>query len=140
MIVRIRSREGLERVSIPEGTASSATATVATLQSLIESQLGVPVSSQTLSLDPKLLLLFSSSSSPEVKAQVSTLSDPSAPLSSLGLSHGSLLYLSSSQPRLSAPPPPPRSAFAPAGSFGRNKMTIDDLIARQIRITRQVIN
>ncbi|KAJ1688580.1 hypothetical protein LUZ63_019970 [Rhynchospora breviuscula] len=130
MILRIRSREGLERVSIPE----SESATVATLHSLIESQLGVPAEAQTLSLDPKLLLSNSNSNS---EAQVSTLSDPSASLSSLGLSHGSFLYLSSSLPRLSAPPPPPRSAFAPAGSFGRNKMTIDDLIARQIRITRQ---
>ncbi|KAJ3704582.1 hypothetical protein LUZ61_008287 [Rhynchospora tenuis] len=128
MIVRIRSREGLERVSIPESSRSSAT--VATLRSLIESQLGVPAEAQTLSLDPKLLVPSSSS-------EAQTLSDPSASLSSLGLSHGSLLYLSSSVPRLSAPPPPPRSAFAPAGSFGRNKMTIDDLVARQIRITRQ---
>lgn len=133
MIVRIRSREGLERVSIPEGQATAAT--VATLQSLIESQLGIPVAAQTLSLDPNLLLRLKDKDGHNEK---DTLSDPSALLSSLGLSHGSLLYLSSSQPRLSAPPPPPRSAFAPAGSFGRNKMTIDDLIARQIRITRQV--
>lgn len=127
MIVRIRSREGLERVSIPDSMA-----TLATLRSLIESQLGIPASSQTLSLDPKLLLTDPSSS------QVPTLSDPSASLSTLGVSHGSILYLSHSEPRRSAPPPPPRSAFAPAGSFGRNKMTIEDLIARQIRITRQV--
>ncbi|KAJ3669664.1 hypothetical protein LUZ60_011614 [Juncus effusus] len=127
MILRIRSRDGLERITIP----NPASATVSTVRSLIESQLGVPSSSQTLSLDPKLLLSSSDNSS------VQTLSDPSVPISSLGLAHGSLVFLSYNESRHSAPPPPPRSVFAPAGSFGRNKMTIDDLIARQIRITRQ---
>lgn len=124
MIIRVRSRDGLERVTVPDGGA----ATVATLHSLIESQLGVPAAAQTLSLDPKLLLLTTSA------APVASLSDPSAPLSSLGLAHGSVVFLSySGVSRSSAPPPAP---LTPAGSFGR-KMTMDDLIARQIRVSRQ---
>ncbi|XP_008812661.3 NPL4-like protein [Phoenix dactylifera] len=120
MIIRVRSRDGLERVTVPDGGA----ATVAALHSRIESQLGVPAAAQTLSLNPELLL---SSPAP-------FLSDPSASLSSLGLSHGSVVYLSyAGFARSSAPPAPP---LTPAGSFGR-KMTVDDLIARQIRVSRQ---
>ncbi|XP_072954682.1 NPL4-like protein [Typha angustifolia] len=125
MIIRIRSRDGLERVTVPDPSS----ATVSTLRSLIESQLGVPYASQTLSPDPNLLL----SSPPSYP--IPLLSDPSTPLSSLNLSHGSLLFLLSSAPRTALPKAPP--TFQPAGSFGRNKMTIEDLVARQIRVSRQ---
>ncbi|THU44159.1 hypothetical protein C4D60_Mb02t04460 [Musa balbisiana] len=125
MILRIRSRDGLERVTVPDPSA----ATVATIRSLIESQLGVPAAAQTLSLDPNILL--------PSKAQTPAL-DPSARLSSLSLAHGSILYLSypAGLRRAAAafPTPPP---FTPAGSFGRRKMTIDDLMARQVRVARQ---
>ncbi|CAL9079030.1 unnamed protein product [Musa textilis] len=125
MILRIRSRDGLERVTVPDPSAT----TVATLRSLIESQLGVPAATQTLSLDPNLLL--------PSKAQTPAL-DPSARLSSLPLAHGSILYLSYPAglrgDAAVVPTPPP---FTPAGSFGRRKMTIDDLMARQVRVARQ---
>ncbi|WOL12284.1 NPL4-like protein isoform X1 [Canna indica] len=125
MILRIRSRDGMERISVPEPSA----ATVSTLRSIIESQLGVPAAAQTLSLDPNLLL--------PSKASPAVALEPSAPLSSLPLSNGSILYLSypSDLRRATAAPPPP--PFSPAGSFGRRKMTIDDLIARQVRVARQ---
>ncbi|OAY69436.1 NPL4-like protein [Ananas comosus] len=135
MIIRIRTRDGLERVTVPDPSS----ATVATLRSLIESQLGVPAASQTLSPDPNLLLLQNPNPNPNPNPKpkpVFVLSDPAASLSSLGLAHGSILYLSYSAPRAAAPPPPPRS-FSPAGSFGRRRMTIDDLVARQIRVARQ---
>ncbi|CAL9200245.1 unnamed protein product [Musa hybrid cultivar] len=125
MILRIRSRDGLERVTVPDPSA----ATVATIRSLIESQLGVPAAAQTLSLDPNLLL--------PSKAQTPAL-DPSARLSTLPLAHGSILYLSYPaglrRAAAAVPTPPP---FTPAGSFGRRKMTIDDLMARQVRVARQ---
>ncbi|CAD5192910.1 unnamed protein product [Musa acuminata subsp. malaccensis] len=125
MILRIRSRDGLERVTVPDPSA----ATVATIRSLIESQLGVPAAAQTLSLDPNLLL--------PSKAQTPAL-DPSVRLSSLPLAHGSILYLSYPaglrRAAAAVPTPPP---FTPAGSFGRRKMTIDDLMARQVRVARQ---
>ncbi|KAJ8466122.1 hypothetical protein OPV22_028674 [Ensete ventricosum] len=125
MILRIRSRDGLERVTVPDPSAT----TVATLRSLIESQLGVPAAAQTLSLDPSLLLLS--------KAQTPAL-DPSARLSSLPLAHGSILYLSYPaglrRAAAAVPTPPP---FTPSGSFGRRKMTIEDLMARQVRVARQ---
>ncbi|WOL15855.1 NPL4-like protein isoform X1 [Canna indica] len=121
MILRIRSRDGLERVAVRNPSA----ATVATLRSLIDSHLGVPAASQTLSLDPNLLL-------PHAASAAATL-PPYAPLSSLPLSHGSLLYLSYPPAARRRAPPPPPSTFNPA----RRKMTIDDLIARQVRVARQ---
>ncbi|THU55916.1 hypothetical protein C4D60_Mb11t11690 [Musa balbisiana] len=124
MILRIRSRDGMERVTVPDPS----TATVATLCSLIESHLGVPATVQTLSLDHNLLL--------PSKAQSPAL-EPATPLSSLLIGHGSIVYLSypaDLRRAAAAPAPPP---FTPAGSFGRHKMTIDDLIARQVRVARQ---
>ncbi|KAJ6792475.1 NPL4-like protein 2 [Iris pallida] len=125
MIVRIRSRDGLERVSVPDTTTSAPT--VSTLKTLIESQLGVPSHAQTLSLDPNLLLLHATNQ------QTLTLANPNSTLSSLGVSHGSIVYLAYDCPRSVGPPAAP---VTPAGSFGR-KMTMDDLIAKQVRVSRQ---
>ncbi|KAL6615191.1 hypothetical protein ACP70R_037461 [Stipagrostis hirtigluma subsp. patula] len=125
MILRIRSRDGTDRITVPDPPAS---ATVADLQRLIESHLTVPVPLQRLSLDPALLL-------PNPSAAVPLFSDPAAPLASLRLANGSFVYLSYPPDARSARPPPPR-ALSAAGSFGK-KMTMDDLIARQIRVTRQ---
>lgn len=59
------------------------------------------------------------------------MADPNTLLSSLNLAHGSIVFLAYEGERTVAGP-----AFNPAGSFGR-KMTMDDLIAKQMRITRQ---
>ncbi|CAO2184550.1 unnamed protein product [Urochloa humidicola] len=124
MILRIRSRDGTDRITVPD----PASATVADLQRLIESHLTVPVPLQRLSLDPALLL-------PTPSAAVPLLADPAAPLASLRLANGAFVYLAYPPDARSARPPPPRVLSA-AGSFGK-KMTMDDLIARQIRVTRQ---
>lgn len=125
MLIRIRSRDGSERVTVPDPANSM---TVSDLKALIEAQLRVPISQQTLSLNQNLLLA-------KTPADLHRLSmDPTATLSSLGLSHGSIVYLSYEGERSVVGPTP---SISPAGSFGRNKMTIDDLIARQMRVTRQ---
>ncbi|KAF8660493.1 hypothetical protein HU200_057643 [Digitaria exilis] len=124
MILRIRSRDGTDRITVPD----PASATVADLQRLIESHLTVPVQLQRLSLDPALLL-------PSPSAAVPLLADPAARLASLRLSNGAFVYLAYPPDARSARPPPPKVLSA-AGSFGK-KMTMDDLIARQIRVTRQ---
>nr|ACG37912.1 NPL4 family protein [Zea mays] len=124
MILRIRSRDGTDRISVPD----SASATVADLQRLIESRLTVPVPLQRISLDPALLL-------PNPSAAVPLLADPAAPLASLRLANGAFIYLAYPPDARSARPTPPKVLSA-AGSFGK-KMTMDDLIARQIRVTRQ---
>ncbi|KAG0501125.1 hypothetical protein HPP92_001197 [Vanilla planifolia] len=127
MIVRVRSRDGLERVTFPV----TESATVADLKSLIQSQIGVPTTAQTLSRDRNLLL----AKSPSEAAVLSDLNDPSALLSTLGISHGSVVFLSYEGER-SVRGPVGAATITPAGSFGR-KMTVDDLIARQMRVCRQ---
>ncbi|CAM0881303.1 unnamed protein product [Alopecurus aequalis] len=124
MILRIRSRDGTDRVTVPDADS----ATVGDLQRLIAARVTVPVPLQRLSLDPSLLL---------PAAQARLLSDPAAPLASLPLANGSFVYLSYPRNARSSQPPPPKALTA-AGSFGK-KMTMDDLIARQIRVTRQEV-
>lgn len=122
MLLRIRSRDGLERV-----TVDSAHVTVAQLKTLIQSQLRIPVESQTLSTNQNLLL----AKSPSDLLQFTDMANPNTPLSSLNISHGSIVFLSYDGERNVKGP-----SFNPAGSFGR-KMTMDDLIAKQMRVTRQ---
>ncbi|KAK4433509.1 NPL4-like protein 2 [Sesamum alatum] len=122
MMIRIRSRDGLERVSIENPRA-----TVAQLKSEIESQLRVPVHAQILSTSQNLLL----AKTPNDLTQFTDMSDPNTLISSLNIGHGSIIFLAYEGERTVAGP-----AFHPAGSFGK-KMTMDDLIAKQMRITRQ---
>ncbi|KAL9426461.1 hypothetical protein AB3S75_033277 [Citrus x aurantiifolia] len=122
MLLRIRSRDGLERV-----TVDGAHITVAELKTIIQSQLRIPVESQTLSTNQNLLLAKSTSD----LLQFTDMANPDRPLSSLNISHGSIVFLSYDGERNVRGP-----SFNPAGSFGR-KMTMDDLIAKQMRVTRQ---
>lgn len=121
MLIRLRSRDGLERVTVGN------TATVGELQAVIEETLNVPVSSQLLSRDKALLL----SKDPVIGKEFADMQNPGATLSSLGIAHGSVLFLFYSGNREIAGP-----GVTPHGSFGK-KMTMDDLIARQTRIERQ---
>ncbi|XP_027350778.1 NPL4-like protein 1 [Abrus precatorius] len=123
MMLRIRSRDGLERVTVENPRAT----TVSQLKSIIQTQLGIPVQNQTLSTNQNLLL----AKSLEDLLRFTDMSNPDAPLSSLNLSHGSIVFLAYDGERRV-----PGPAFNPAGSFGR-KMTMDDLIAKQMRVTRQ---
>lgn len=125
VMIRIRSRDGIERLSIDNPNI-----TIGELKTLIESQLHVPVSQQTLSLNQNLLL----AKTPAERAQFSDLSDPKTLISSLNIGHGSIVYLHYDGEREIVTAR--RPSFTPAGSFGR-KMTMDDLIAKQMRVTRQ---
>lgn len=121
MLIRIRSRDGLERVTV-EGNA-----TVGQLQSAIAETLNVPVSNQLLSRNQALLL----SKDAENTTKFGDMQNPSASVSSLGIAHGAVIFLAYSGERVIAGPP-----VTPHGAFGK-KMTMDDLIARQMRIERQ---
>ncbi|RZB48919.1 NPL4-like protein 1 [Glycine soja] len=123
MMLRIRSRDGLERVSVENPHAT----TVSDLKRIIQTQLGIPVHNQTLSTNQNLLL----AKSLEDLLRFTDMSNLDASLSSLNLGHGSIVFLAYEGERRVAGP-----AFNPAGSFGR-KMTMDDLIAKQMRVTRQ---
>lgn len=122
MFIRIRSRDGLERLQVDNPNI-----TIAQLKTLIESQLRVPVHSQTLSTNQSLLL----AKTPTEMSRFSDMSNAQTLISTLGIAHGSIIYLAYEGERTVAGP-----KIRPAGSFGR-KMTMDDLIAKQMRITRQ---
>ncbi|GAB2279345.1 hypothetical protein Dimus_013987 [Dionaea muscipula] len=124
MIIRVRSRDGIERVSIDNPNI-----TVGQLKTLMESQLLVPASKQTLSINQNLLLV----KTPNEIAQFADMSNPHTPISSLNIRHGSMIFLAYDGSREVAGP---KRILNPAGSFGK-KMTMDDLIAKQMRITRQ---
>ncbi|XP_045796017.1 NPL4-like protein 1 [Trifolium pratense] len=124
MMLRIRSRDGLERVKIDNPN----TTTVSELKSIIEKQLRIPTHNQTLSINQNLLL----AKSQQDLLRFTDMSNPNTPLTALNLSHGSILFLAYEGER-NVPGP---TAFSPAGSFGR-KMTMDDLIAKQMRVSRQ---
>jgi len=121
MLVRIRSRDGLERVSVDPNS------TVEKLRQAIEENLQVPVSNQLLSTNQGLLL----SKSSNLAEEFTDMKNPSASLTSLGIGHGSVVFLSYNGERIVAGP-----TVTPAGVYGR-KMTMEDLIARQTRIERQ---
>lgn len=121
IVIRVRSRDGLERVTVESPS------TVAKFQQAIEEQLQVPVGSQLLSQSQGLLLAKGA----DLAAQFSDMRNPSSTLASLGIAHGSVVFLSYSGERVVAGP-----VITRAGAFGK-KMTMDDLIARQMRIERQ---
>lgn len=122
MLIRIRSRDGLERLTIDNPHV-----TISQLKTLIQHQLHIPISSQVLSTNQNLLL----AKTPSEIAQFTDMSDPQTPISALGVTHGSIVYLAHDTQRTVSGP-----TFSPAGSFGR-KMTMDDLIAKQMRVSRQ---
>ena len=122
MLIRIRSRDGLERL-----TLDNPHATISQLKTLIQQHLHIPISSQTLSTNQNLLL----AKTPSDIARFTDMSDPQTPIAALGVTHGSIVYLAHDTQRTVSGP-----TFSPAGSFGR-RMTMDDLIAKQMRVTRQ---
>lgn len=126
VMIRVRSRDGVERLSIDNPNI-----TISELKTLIESQLHVPLSNQTLSLNQNLLL----AKTPSDRSQFTDMANPLTRILDLNIGHGSLVYLSYDGER-EIVAAPRRPVVTPAGSFGR-KMTMDDLIAKQMRVTRQ---
>ncbi|KAG7629498.1 MPN domain [Arabidopsis thaliana x Arabidopsis arenosa] len=122
-MLRVRSRDGLERVSV-----DGPHITVSQLKTLIQDQLQIPIHNQTLSTNRNLLL----AKSPSGFLAFTDMADPNLRISSLNLAHGSMVYLAYEGERTIRGGP----AVTPAGSFGR-KMTVEDLIARQMRVGRQ---
>eukprot|EP00879_Flechtneria_rotunda_P011209 GHRR01011707.1.p1 GENE.GHRR01011707.1~~GHRR01011707.1.p1 ORF type:complete len:233 (+),score=91.74 GHRR01011707.1:411-1109(+) len=123
MIIRLRSRDGLERLQVDDN------ATVSGLQLVIQQQLGVPLEQQRLSKEPALLTARNGTS-------ISLLTEqPYAPLKSLGVNHGDVLYLLYDIERQVEPAykPGPLDSSRPFGSH----VTVADIVAKQRRIERQ---
>jgi nuclear protein localization family protein 4 len=118
MIVRVRSRDGLERVKLSED------ATVGDLQKVIEDLLSVPRGDQEISTDVNLLS----------GKQVECLQGETKRLQAYGIEHGSMLYLRYGFER-NVPAATRKSCFEER-PFGTS-MTVGEMIAKQTRIERQ---
>mmetsp|Transcript_2195 Transcript_2195/g.7858 ORF Transcript_2195/g.7858 Transcript_2195/m.7858 type:complete len:430 (-) Transcript_2195:167-1456(-) len=131
LLIRLRTQEGLERVQVPDDGASNGggAATVGDLRAQIEAQLGIPAAEQVLSLRQELLL---QSADLAHFAAADTLADPAARLNAVGVQHGSIVYCRHTvQDREVAPVTQVNTtAFRPS-------MTVEQLLAKQIRIERE---
>ena len=119
IIVRVRTREGLERVHIARD------ATVAMLRAEIVSQLGLDESASVqLSSSKEFLTSASHQGFPP-------LAGDSCSLHEAKISHGDIVYCKHSMSERVAKP------GAVKANPVRNKMTVDDLVAQEIRVGAQ---
>ncbi|KAK9826206.1 hypothetical protein WJX81_008221 [Elliptochloris bilobata] len=121
MLIRLRSRDGLERIQVPDDT------TVDALRKHISATLQVPMDDITLSRNQALLTCREEAA----RAQYRDLAPAGASLRHLGLQHGDLVYMHYPFERTVEP-----VARASEKRFG-SKMTVEELIAKQTRIERQ---
>eukprot|EP01026_Neomeris_dumetosa_P068292 TRINITY_DN6685_c0_g2_i1.p1 TRINITY_DN6685_c0_g2~~TRINITY_DN6685_c0_g2_i1.p1 ORF type:complete len:342 (-),score=54.53 TRINITY_DN6685_c0_g2_i1:298-1323(-) len=121
MIVRLRSRDGLERVQVDDRE------TVGKLKQIIREQLNLDHEKIYISQDRNILI----SHSPE---SFTDLIQDFAPLQNCGVAHGSQVFLWYPGARDVAPVTK-KSEFEKR-PFGQH-MTVEDMVARQVRIERQ---
>jgi len=132
VLLRIRTRDGTERLDCPEGECK----TISDVQKRIASQpWGVPVEKQTMSTDPSLLLLASSSKENGEKKTMEApeILSPRKTLKALHLNHGDILYMAYGDAERQSTKMKVNVETKPFGA----KSTIDEMIAKQIRIGRQ---
>lgn len=125
MIIRLRSRDGLERVTVADA------ATLADLKAAIEAAHGVPAAQLRLAVDPGLLTSKEPVAFPELGG-----GQGGAALSSLGIGHGALLHMWYPFTRDVAPPPDRPKDLGEGREFGA-KMTVAEMVAAQVKISRQ---
>ncbi|KXZ49382.1 hypothetical protein GPECTOR_21g608 [Gonium pectorale] len=118
MLLRLRSRDGLERIEVPDN------ATLSALKSAIHERLAIPLDDMLLSKQPALL-----TSKEPYSFRDMAIND--ATLKSLGVSHGDMVYLLYSFERQVEPAVKPV-----AKPFGAH-MTLNDVMAKIIKIERQ---
>ncbi|KAK9919102.1 hypothetical protein WJX75_009428 [Coccomyxa subellipsoidea] len=121
MLIRLRSRDGLERIQLPEH------ATVADLKKQINSNLSIPIEDITLSRNKDLLTALD-------KSGFEDLTRPGTALEKLGIQHGDMVFMHYPFEREVASTVP-RTAYENR-AFGMH-MTVDELVAKQTRIERQ---
>lgn len=124
MLLRLRTRDGTERLDVPPSAK-----TVRELKEVVAEKLKVPVLDQVLSDDQKVLLAADDDLA-KLRSE-SPFNNDEASLASLKVEHGSLLYMRYTVSREATVSARPTTA-----RFGA-KMTVDDLVAKQIRIERQ---
>ncbi|KAI8466686.1 MAG: NPL4 family-domain-containing protein [Monoraphidium minutum] len=122
MILRLRSRDGLERIVLPDGAGTAA------LRDQIHAQLGIPLEDMTLSRDPALLTAKGGLDG------ISVLPAGDAPLASLGVAHGDMVYMLYHFER-QVEPAVAKTLFD-RRQFGAH-VSVHDIAAKQRRIERQ---
>ena len=129
LTLRVRTREGTERVQIPAG------ARVSDLREAISASLGVRPEMQQLSLDKDLIAQRTDGAvQPGIKL-LSRARDDARSARDLGLGHGDFVYLRYEEGAASRDAG--ASTAAPPPKLAGGKMTVKDLVARQIRMSRQ---
>lgn len=122
MIIRLRSRDGLERITVEDGVG------VAGLKQQINKQLSIPLEDMLLSKDPQLL------TAKDAPNGISILPDGAALLSSVGVSHGDIVFMLYHFERHVEPAL--QKTLFDKRQFGAH-VSIHDITAKQRRIERQ---
>lgn len=123
MIIRLRSRDGLERIEVADQGA------LRDLKQAIQSKLAIPINDILLSKESSLL-----TTKEDPRATYRDLLDDSASLASSGISHGDMVFMLYSFER-QVEPAYKKSNFE-TRAFGSH-ITVRDVMAKQTRIERQ---
>jgi nuclear protein localization protein 4 homolog len=142
MIIRLRSRDGLERVELPDAP----TPTIADLRAAVLKLLDLPSPDDlvALSTDARLLtaktdadVQAASSATPQaalLNGAVAAAASSSQPVAAAGLAHGAMLFvLYRGERAVPSVAPPPQTTARPFGA----RLTVDDVAARTVKIERQ---
>mmetsp|Transcript_11103 Transcript_11103/g.19353 ORF Transcript_11103/g.19353 Transcript_11103/m.19353 type:complete len:416 (+) Transcript_11103:279-1526(+) len=121
MILRLRSRDGLERVELQDG------ASLAELKQAINAKLGIPHQDLHLSKDPALLTT-------KTPQEFTDLTMEHAGVRALGCVHGDMLYMLYSGERQVEPVV--KKGVLDSRPFGA-KTTVSEIAAKQMRVERQ---
>eukprot|EP00230_Micromonas_polaris_P002087 CAMPEP_0119210160 /NCGR_PEP_ID=MMETSP1327-20130426/2038_1 /TAXON_ID=38833 /ORGANISM="Micromonas pusilla, Strain RCC2306" /LENGTH=423 /DNA_ID=CAMNT_0007207143 /DNA_START=26 /DNA_END=1297 /DNA_ORIENTATION=- len=126
VMLRLRTRDGTERVSVEDGC------TLKDLRFVIQQTFGVPTQDQTLSLQQELLLSKGDYVAEFVDLHAGRKNDGKK-LKALGIEHGGFVYLRYSVSR----EPTPTHAAQHRQELRGGKQTVNGMIAAQTRIERQ---
>ncbi|GAX72680.1 hypothetical protein CEUSTIGMA_g136.t1 [Chlamydomonas eustigma] len=121
MIIRLRSRDGLERIEVDDK------GTILMLKQAINSKLNIPIEDIQLSKDAALLTTKDSKSFKDMAVETKSLS-------AVGVKHGEMLYMLYRVERQVEPAY--RKSVFESRAFGEH-ITMRDVMAKQTRIERQ---
>ncbi|CAK0786439.1 hypothetical protein CVIRNUC_009652 [Coccomyxa viridis] len=122
MLIRLRSRDGLERIQVPEG------ATIGQLKQQITENLDVPAEDITLSTNKDLLTSLD-------KNTFNDMARDKQAVQSVGIQHGDMVYMHYPFER-EVPSGLPKTELPLDRPFGKH-MTVEAMVAQQTRIERQ---
>ena len=135
MLLRIRTRDGTERLHIPDDDESTTTKISDVQKRIAEEAWGVPIDAQSLSTDPTHLLLTTTTTN--TTTTNNHLLGPEQTLSALGVRDGDILYMRyDTVERRATKSKIPGASLHSGKPFGETR-TIEAMISEQTRIGRQ---